>query len=201
MNILTPGLLSLALSAPALALTGPSVRPAPRDTYVLSRGHFVSMDGSIDRLEALRDEYGDEFLWVRRGGVRYLVRDSKVLEEAMACFERVSALEPEQDALQHKEESLDREEEALDRRQERLERASEIGEDDENAPPPDPAVATEQRDIERRQTEIETRQRELEVVERDLDRREDVLEKEAEAALWKLVDRAIREGAAIPLSR
>ena len=200
MNIMTSAALALTLSASPLA---PNAGAAPRDTYALSRGNFVSMDGSIDRLEALRDEYGGggDFLWVRRGGSRYLVRDPKVLDEAVACFDRVSALEPEQMALERKQQALDREEEALDRRQESLERASESGEDDEDAPAPEPGTAAEQRDIERRQSEIETRQRDLDTVERDLDRREDALEKEAEAALWKLVDRAIRDGAAVPLSR
>ena len=196
MNIMLSAALALMLSASPIA-----PNRAPRDTYTLSRGHFVSMDGSIDRLEALRDEYGGDFLWIRRGGSRYLVRDPKVLDEAVACFDRVSALEPEQTALERKQQALDREEETLDRRQESLERASESGEDDEDAPAPDPGTAAEQRDIERRQSEIETRQRDLDTVERDLDRREDALEKEAEAALWKLVDRAIRDGAAVPLSR
>ncbi len=200
MNIVTSGALVLALSASPLASAAPN--SATRDSYALSRGHFVSMDGSIDQLEALRDAYGENFLWVRRSGSRYVIRDPKILDQAVACFDRLSELEPEQSALQRRQEALDREEEALDRRQERIENAREsLENDDERVSSPDPKAEAEERDIERRQADVSKRERELESVERDLDRREDALEKEAEAALWKLIDRAIRDGAAANAGR
>jgi DNA repair exonuclease SbcCD ATPase subunit len=192
MNFVTSGALVLALSASPLASAAPNA--ATRDSYALSRGHFVSMDGSIDQLEALRDAYGGNFLWVRRSGSRYVIRDPKLLDQAVACFDRLSELEPEQSALQRRQE-------ALDRQQERLENAREKLDDDEQASSPDPKAEAEERDIERRQADVSKRQRELESVERDLDRREDALEKEAEAALWKLIDRAIRDGAAAETPR
>ena len=195
MNIWTSGALVIALSASPLASEAP--KAVTRDSYALSRGHFLSMDGSIDQLEALRDAYGGDFLWVRRSGSRYVIRDPRILDQAVACFDRVGALEPEQSALQRRQETLDREEESLDRQQERLENAREsLENDDEQVSSPDPKAESEERDIERRQADVSKRQRELETIERDLDRREDALEKEAEAALWRLVDRAIREGAA-----
>ncbi len=200
MNIMTSGALVLALSASQVVSAAP--KSATRDSYALSRGHFVSMDGSIDQLEALRDAYGGDFLWVRRSGSRYVIRDPKILDQAVACFDRLSDLEPEQSALQRRQEALDREEEALDRRQERLESARESLENQsEQASSSDSKAEAEERDIERRQADVSKRQRELETVERDLDRREDALEKEAEAALWKLIDRAIRDGAAAQAPR
>lgn len=202
MNIVTSGALILALSVPPPASAAP--KAVARDSYALSRGHFVSMDGSIDQLESLRDAYGGNFLWVRRSGSRYVIRDPKILDQAVACFDRLSALEPEQSALQRRQEALDREEEALDRSQERLENARESPENDgegEQASSSDRKAEAEERNIERRQAQVSKRQRELESVERDLDRREDALEKEAEATLWKLIDRAIRDGAAAPAPR
>lgn len=202
MNIVTSGALLLSLSATQLTSAAPTA--ATHDSYALSRAHFVTMDGSIDQLETLRDDYGENFLWVRRLGSRYVIRDPRVLDEAVACFDRLSALEPEQSALQRRQEALDREEEALDRQQERLENARESLEDDgkrEQAASADVKAEAEERDIERRRAQVSKRQRELETVERDLDRREDTLEKEAEAALWRLIDRAIRDGAATRASR
>jgi chromosome segregation ATPase len=200
MNIVTSGALVIALSASPIASAAP--KAATRDSYALSRGHFVSMDGSIDQLEALRDAYGGNFLWVRRSGSRYVIRDPRIVDQAAACFDRLSALEPEQSALQRRQEALDREEQSLDRRQERIENARESLENDDGpAASSDPKAEAEERDIERRQADVSKRQRELETVERDLDRREDALEKEAEAALWKLIDRAIRDGAAAETPR
>jgi DNA repair exonuclease SbcCD ATPase subunit len=200
MNIVTSGALALVLSVPQLLFASP--KPAARDSYALVRGHFVRMDGSIEELEALRDAYGANILWVRRSGSRYVLRDPRIIDEAAACFDRLGQLEPERIALQRKQEALDREEESLDRRQERLENARESREnEDEQASSPDPKAEAEQRDIAGRQEDVSKRQRELETVERDLDRREDALEKEAEGALWKLIDGAIRAGAAAPLPR
>lgn len=195
--------------APSSASAGAaSDGPKTRDSYVLSRGHSASVNGSIEQLDALRTRYPGDFLWVRRSGAPYLIRDAKFLEQAAALFDTLRELEPEQDALEHRQEQLSREEESLDREQERLDmesdRLSDDGSDesDESAGEgPYPAIEEQQRDLESRQSDLAARQREVDAIEQDLDRRAEALEQQAEAALWKLIDGAIREGLATPASR
>jgi DNA repair exonuclease SbcCD ATPase subunit len=207
MKIVSGTLLVLTLSLAASETSGEPSRqsPAKRDSYVLVRGNSSSINGSIEELEALRDVYAGDFLWARRSGAAYVIRDTRLVDQAAALFDTVRQLEPEQADVQRRQELLDREEGSLDREQERLDseadRRSEQEPDEPAGNGPYPDLEADQRALEARQVDLARRQREIEALEQDLDRREEALEKEAEAALWKLIDRAIREGSAAPASR
>lgn len=148
-----------------------------RDAYMLHDEDTritISGDTSIDSIVALDQKFSGDYLWVRRGGKEYLIRDSILLDRAHALFAPQRALAPQQAAIAREEADLDREEDALD--------------DDEH----DEKTSARRSDIHARQHDIGRRESEL-------DRREEELDRQAEAALWPLVDDAIRDGSAVRL--
>lgn len=160
----------LFLSTSALAKT--------RDAYILSVGPgpgvmLLTTGISIEDAVSRRQHYGHDFLWVRRNGHDYLIRDAGFLARADELFAPQRALEPEQQAVA-------KEERALDHEIDRLEDASDHH---------DRAVRDRLREYREKIRVVEAREREL-------DDREEALEKVAEDALWRMVDDAIRSGLA-----
>lgn len=182
----------LGLSAAGAALAAPSSGRGPRDTYVLNRGSSSSVSGTLEDLGTLRSRYPGDFLWFRRTGTAYVIRDPRLLEDAAAFFEPLRALEPEQSALARREAALDREDEKNDREEEAIEAEDEAR--------PSPELDRRRRALDDRRRDLSRRQRELAKEERALDRRENALEETAERGLWKLLDQAVTSGAARPAS-
>jgi hypothetical protein len=170
-------LLGLALLATSLAATSAVARN--RDAYILcSGGRNVStlISSGINWPADFKDScsrFDGNFLWVRRDGRDYIVRDRDFLDRSTALFGPVKQLEPEQRRIAAEEAKLDEEADRLEDR-----------EDDS------PAARDRLREIHRRQREVGDREREI-------DRREEALEREAERALWRMVDRAISSGVAV----
>ena len=194
--------LLLAISGASVAVersahSGVLAGSRARDAYLLTRGeHGLSTNLSLEEFVDLRKMFSGEFLWVRRGGRKFLIRDRAVLGQAQALFEPLRTLEPEREALRARQRDLADEESPLEREQEEIDRQAEELENDhgENA-------AAARRDLERRQDDLrplmrrlEARERELDTIERSLDEREDVLEKRAEERLWQLIDAALARG-------
>ncbi|HEY2797538.1 MAG TPA: hypothetical protein VGK26_06580 [Thermoanaerobaculia bacterium] len=198
-----------------------------RDAYVLVLGkNMYSTNLNFDSFDRMRDRHSGDFLWFRRNGAGYLVEDPATLREAQELFAPLRALEPEQKDLSRRQEELSEKEEALDRQQDALDseidRLTEetgesrgdwddefsVSEEAETAPPTDEEQAEIDREVENlrnrkdalrpRQDEVEAKSRELDAEERALDAREDRLERAAETRLWKLLDDAVRSGAAKP---
>ena len=172
------------------------------DAYILSRGDHTMMNGgTLEDVRAARRRFSGEFLWVRRSGREYVVRDARLMAEAAALFAPLKSLDPDRAALERRHAQFEAEESRLDREEKRLDRDLDQIQDDET-----PAPGSESRNsLERRRRELEARRRSLEEQERDLDsaessldRREDELEKKAEAQLWRLIDRALEAGLAQP---
>jgi bla regulator protein BlaR1 len=96
-----------ALAVPLLYLAGafqPVVMaqqapPAPQavrsgdkseDSYVIVSGGTTTMSGSSadqDRVRGFRYKLGDEFIWFRRNGKAYVIRDAGILKAAQKLFE------------------------------------------------------------------------------------------------------------------
>ncbi len=183
----------LTLSAAGIALAAPEGDRRPRDTYVLNRGHSASVSGSLEDLGTLRRRYSGDFLWFRRGGATYVIRDPRLLAEADAFFEPLRELQPDQDSLARREAVLDREDEEHDREEEAIEAEEETR--------PSPELDRRRRDLHDRRGDLSPRQQELAKEERALDRREEALEEAAERELWTFLDRTVASGAARPASR
>ena len=160
----------LILSAIAMAALASS---AHKDAYILAYEDGITFNAGtdIEHFKQLRQRYTGKYLWVRREGHEYVVRDENTLLRARALFSGQSALAPEQVAVA-------REETALDRGQDRLENAPDTAEN------------------RRRRGEIRAKLKDVERREEALDRREDELETAAERELWQVVDTAIRVGVA-----
>jgi hypothetical protein len=78
-NMLVPVLFALTL----LASTG-----GHRDSYVLRDGDVTYMLGegmSAQTLKSLKDRYGQIFLWSRRNGATYILRDPESIDRARAA--------------------------------------------------------------------------------------------------------------------
>ncbi len=182
-----------------------------RDAYVLSRGHG-SMVGDVylEDIEALRNEWPGDFLWVRRAGREFVIRDARTIEGGQRLFEPMRALEPEQQALGGRQERLESEDNALDQQEEQIEAElealdrNEDDDEDENVRPvavssARPALEKRKREIGEKLRFLESRERELDAAESALDRRSDALEEKAEAALWRLIDQALKKGLGRPV--
>ena len=144
------------------------------DAYVFRDGDTqVSFTSgtSIDTIREIQEKVDGDYLWIRREGQDYLLRDAILLDRVRALFEPQRSLSPQQDAVGREQAALDREEDALD--------------DESN----DDATRARLAAIHSKQELVSRREAEL-------DRREEELERQAERALWPLVDDAIRQGIA-----
>lgn len=196
---------ALVLGCPTMTAGAPQERTRTfrsdraEDAYVLSRGnHESTTNGTLEDLENARRRLSGEFLWVRRSGREYVIRDRQTLEEAYRLFAPIRSLDPERAALALRQSRLEAEQSTLEREEERLERESErLGED---ASPRDEAarrrLERRRRELKPRMRALEEREREVEELERSIDRREEELEAKAEAELWKRIDAAIGRGLA-----
>jgi DNA repair exonuclease SbcCD ATPase subunit len=194
--------LLLAISGASVAVersahSGVLAGSRARDAYLLTRGeHGLSTNLSLEEFVDLRKMFSGEFLWVQRGGRKFLIRDRAVLGQAQALFEPLRTLEPEREALQARQRDLADEESPLEREQEEIDRKAEELEDDhgENAAAARRDLQRRQDDLRQRMRRLEARERELDTIEHLFDEREDVLEKRAEERLWQLIDAALARG-------
>jgi beta-lactamase regulating signal transducer with metallopeptidase domain len=92
----TPARKSVKPVAQLIAQTAPTPQrdPAPRDkasdSYIIVHGNSMTMSGSSEDLQhvrALQEKLGDEFLWFRRSGKSYIVRDKATVRAARELFE------------------------------------------------------------------------------------------------------------------
>lgn len=157
-----------------------AVGNASKDAYVLTLGDdqvavLYTDQLPLSRVQEMRRDYGHDFLWFRRAGRAYVIRDRAFLARVEALFAPQRALEPEQRSVNREESRLDDEIDAIGDR------------DDGRAL--DAATEAHLRELKARMREVSRRQREL-------DRREEELERQAERQLWRMLDEAIRRGVA-----
>lgn len=195
-------ILLLGLSEAALAVGGNTHGESQagrrdRDGYALTRGERgMSTNLSLEEFLALRKSFLGEFLWARRGGKRFLIRDHAVLGEARALFDPLRTLDPEREALHARQRDLAQEEAALDREQEDIDQMADALEDGggENADAARADLQRRQNDLRPRMRRHEAKERELDALERSLDEGDDALEKRAEERLWRLIDASLARG-------
>jgi hypothetical protein len=159
----------------AVALMGSSAR---KDAYIISAGDNITYnaDSSVDNLQSIRKRMSGRYIWVRRGGQEYVIRDEATIGRVETLFAPMAALAPEQA-------EVGRGEARLDRATDRLEDKGHL------------APEEKQRLRELREQQHTVRQRE-----RELDEREEALERVAERAFWNEIDSAIRAGTAKPIA-
>jgi hypothetical protein len=166
----------------ALLLAATTLNASQRDSYVLHFGGdgenmSMSMAGSLQSFMAIRGTLGGDYLWVRRSGKSFVLTDRARLAEAWGYFEPERELRPKQKEVAAETKKLEKESDALE------------DQDDHE-------LTSAERS---RLDDLRAKERELDRRERALDQREEELDRIAEAKLWQLVDRAIRDGVARPV--
>src|SRR5262245_31099340 len=91
--------LFLASALPA----GGAPRNETSDAYVLQRGSQTSVTGSLDDLEHLRRKFSGDFLWFRRSGSEYVIKDPDSIAEAEDLFSPLEAISRDQEELSRRE--------------------------------------------------------------------------------------------------
>jgi vacuolar-type H+-ATPase subunit I/STV1 len=163
----------------ALILAATTVNASQRDSYVLQVGSSrdtVTMSGSLEQFMAIRGTLDGDYLWVRRGGKTYVITDHARLAEVWGYFAPERELRPKQKEVEAETKKLEKESDALEDQDDRELTSAERS----------------------RLDDLREKERELSRREQALDDREEELDRIAEAKLWQLVDRSIRDGVARP---
>lgn len=187
-----PILLSLLLLLVAVTVA------ADDFAYVFSRGGRALISGHIDleRIRSMEARYsnGGEFLWARRNGRQYLIRDRATIAEARGAFVDADALHDDYERLAARMRPLEKKERELERQMDRL--SDDISDRDD-------LTRAERRQMELRLRELEEQMRpihrELRVLEEEeerLDQREEAIVAVAEQKLRQIIDRAVARGVA-----
>ena len=192
----------------ALLMTGSAAlaERAP-DSYILSEGDTSwCTSASVNDILAVQNRIAGRFLWARRAGKEYLVREPGTLDQALALFAPLRLDEPEREELRRKQARLDAERDALESQQQTIEEDLESGTDEDDRTDRSAERAAERRNLEKRRQEVEARlakleerEAELEAEEGAVDARDEAREKEVEAGLWRLIDESISSGVARPV--
>lgn len=169
-------LLLLVLAVPSSA--------ADSFAYIYNRGggvtHIRSNGNDIETMVELSKRWTGEYVWLKRAGRQYLIRDALVLAEVRAAFAELHAFEPKVRAA----------EERLRPLEERMDYLSDtLGDDDEER------LANRddlKRQLRKLRPRYEAAERETERLEREHER----IEKVSEARFEKIVLRAVRDGKA-----
>jgi hypothetical protein len=97
-------------------------------TYIYKSGdqaHLRSNGGDIDSLVKTSKRWTGEFVWLRRDGQEYLIRDAGVLSAVKAAFAEMHALEPRLRAAEERRHIAEHEAEQLEAEMDRLEAIAE----------------------------------------------------------------------------
>jgi DNA repair exonuclease SbcCD ATPase subunit len=157
-------------------------------TYVFVPGgpNIISANLDLQRALTIRREHGSHFLWFKRDGHAYVIRDRETLDRIDALFADARAMDPDQERLHAKMRPLEDRENDLDRE------ADAISDDDHRTRRDEEHL----RELQRELRDVESKLRDYEREEERLDRRRDRLEMDAEAKMVPIVDDAIRRGIA-----
>src|ERR1044072_9101032 len=156
----------MLLAVVAVALMGSS---AARDAYVLSTGdnNTFRAASSLDEFQVVQKQLSGRYLWVRRDGRQYVLRDEATIGRVNRLFAPIDLLRPQLHAVGREEAKLDRETDRL-------------SDKDRTSPAERERLA-----------ELRGQLRAIERREKELDDRQEELERVAERALWAEIDAAI----------
>lgn len=165
------------------------------DAYVLTKDYVsYSTNATGDDILTLNQMFGGNYLWVRRTGKEYVVRDSHAIRDANRLFAALDEVEPERAALQQEQSQLEEEESSLNTEREGVEsRLAALGSDDK---PSGARTALEGQlaGLSVRRSALADRTSDLEMRKEALETRVKSLQLQVETSLWALVDRALADG-------
>jgi hypothetical protein len=162
---------------------------APHETTIRVTSHWPDAE-MLKRV----DSFGDRYIYIRRGGVGYVITDAATLADADEAYREVDALRPSARAAEQRLRPYERELEAAERK---LDAISDRLDDDENLSEAERAeLEVKMRAAEEGMREIEERMRGMEEEAERLDKKMDALEDRAEERLEQVIERALANGVA-----
>jgi hypothetical protein len=180
----------------ALLLTATSAFAFAADpAYVFKRGgrSTIRTSGMPWRsIGKIANRWTGDFIWTRRDGREYLIRDAATLAEAKRAFAELDAMSPQIEVFHKRLHAVEQREEALE---DKLESIEERLEDEDGLRDSERrALEARARELEQEKRIVERELRPLEEEERRIDNRQEALERVAEAELEQIIRQAIRRG-------
>jgi hypothetical protein len=165
-------------------------------SYMLSRDGTTIISGNVDvsHIERLNGRLDPPYLWARRGGKDYLIRDVPTLAAAQAVFRDSDVLHSEYERLRERMEPVEQQESDIEEEMDDL--SDELSDRDDLTSTQRSRMQKRAEELERRLGPVRKQLRALEAEEERLDAREEQLTAIAEKKLRDLVDRAIASGLA-----
>ena len=173
-------LLAISLVVAAVAVAGTPDRFA----YIFKRGNdsIMRINGSIEEFQRIAKRWPGEYIWVRRNGREYLIRDAAVLAAARNAFAQMEALEPAMREAEKRLRPIEKKFEAIEERLDEL----------EDGESPDRQIREAERQLRAAEAELREAEGALERIEKEVERREEIAEKKFE----EIAIRAIEGGKA-----
>lgn len=160
-----------------------------------SRGtaHMRS-SGDLDKMVKLSKRWSGDFVWLRKDGQGWLIRDAAVMAAVRTAFADMHALEPRLRAAEERRHPYELKMEDLEKRMDRI--SDQLGDDETLTAATRRSLETRLRALE---TEFESLERDARGIERDAEALEDEmerLEKIAERKFEQIVLGAVAQGRA-----
>lgn len=165
------------------------------DAYVLTKNYVsYSTNATGDDILNLNGMFGGNYLWVRRAGKEFVIRDARAIKDANRLFAALDEMQPEQEALQQARVQLQEDEVALGIEKEDVEgRLQAMGSGDKSSSAGE-ALENQLADIALRRSALAERASDLELRASAFQTRVKSLELQIETSLWSLVDSALVSG-------
>lgn len=165
------------------------------DAYVLTKNYVsYSTNATGDDILNLNGMFGGNYLWVRRAGKEFVIRDARAIKDANRLFAALDEMQPEQEALQQARVQLQEDEVALGIEKEDVEgRLQAMGSGDKSSSA-GAALEDQLADIALRRSALAERASDLELRASAFQTRVKSLELQIETSLWSLVDSALVSG-------
>lgn len=165
------------------------------DAYVLTKNYVsYSTNATGDDILTLNDCFGGNYLWVRRTGKEFVIRDTHAIKDASRLFAPLDEVEPERAALQQTRQHLEAEESLLNTEKAGLEDRIKVMDSDNKSSGARTSLERQLGDLSARRIELEIRTSDLELREEAFATRVSSLESQIETSLWAFVDRALANG-------
>jgi HD-GYP domain-containing protein (c-di-GMP phosphodiesterase class II) len=165
------------------------------DAYVLTKDYVsYSTNATGDDILNLNQMFGGNYLWVRRGGKEFVIRDAHAIKDANRLFAALDEVEPERAALQQENSQLKEEESSLNTEKADIESRLAALDKGDKAAGASASLEGQLAELAVRRSTLADRTSDLEMREEALATRVRSLQLQVETSLWALVDRALADG-------
>lgn len=165
------------------------------DAYVLTKNYVsYSTNATGDDILNLNQVFGGNYLWVRRAGKEFVIRDAHAIKDANRLFAALDEMQPEQAALQEERVQLEKDEESLESEREEVETRLQGIEGGDKSSGARMALENQLADIAVRRSALVERASDLEMRVSAFQTRVKSIGLQIETSLWSLVDSALVSG-------